>query len=72
MAMLTDTAGVRIAARPTKQNGFFAGLVERLQRFRVYRETLDELNRLSDRELADLDLSRHQIADVAYQAAYGA
>jgi uncharacterized protein YjiS (DUF1127 family) len=40
--------------------------------WRSYRQTYEELEALSDRELADLGLSRHSIRDVAREAAYGA
>jgi uncharacterized protein YjiS (DUF1127 family) len=56
------------------------GLVEKLAAFRawlgesrrtraIYRQTIDELSALSDRELADLGLHRSQIRTVAQQAA---
>jgi uncharacterized protein YjiS (DUF1127 family) len=38
---------------------------------RVYTQTVYELNQLSDRELADLGISRLSIREVAYEAAYG-
>ena len=37
----------------------------------LYLKTLDELSAMSDRDLADINLSRVQIEDVARQAAYG-
>ena len=60
-----------------------AGLVDRLvsaltsvkeaiERRRLYTRTLDELNALTDRELADLGLSRAAVAEVAREAAYTA
>ncbi|HRK42612.1 MAG TPA: DUF1127 domain-containing protein [Gemmobacter sp.] len=42
-----------------------------LTRRAVYSRTLAELNALTDRDLADLGVSRHQIADLAREAAYG-
>lgn len=53
-------------------SGFWARLGKALADFRLYRTTLDELNALSDRELADLGLSRLAIREVAYQSVYGA
>ncbi|MBV2358191.1 DUF1127 domain-containing protein [Thalassococcus sp. CAU 1522] len=54
--------------------GRFAALVvdlrARLARRRIYRETLRELNTLSERELNDLGLNRSVIRRVAWQAAY--
>ncbi|CUH19704.1 hypothetical protein JSE7799_00491 [Jannaschia seosinensis] len=41
-------------------------------RWRTYRRTHDELSALSDRDLADLGMSRSGIRAVAYEAAYGA
>lgn len=40
--------------------------------YRLYRQTLDELDALSDRELADLGISRLNITTIARDAAYGA
>ena len=42
-----------------------------LQRRATYQQTLHELNNLSDRDLADLGLSRASIRSVAREAAYG-
>lgn len=41
-----------------------------MQRRRVYLETLNELNGLSDRDLADLGILRTDIGQVAREAAY--
>jgi uncharacterized protein YjiS (DUF1127 family) len=38
---------------------------------RVYSQTVAELNALTDRELADLGISRLRIAEIAHEAAYG-
>ncbi|WP_128515740.1 DUF1127 domain-containing protein [Tabrizicola thermarum] len=38
---------------------------------RVYAQTVAELNALTDRELADLGISRLRIAEIAREAAYG-
>lgn len=53
-------------------SGLVARISERFARYRVYRETHNELNQLTDRELADLGLSRATIPAVAHEAAYGA
>ncbi|MCE0503853.1 MULTISPECIES: DUF1127 domain-containing protein [unclassified Roseivivax] len=54
--------------------GFFARLNadirERLERRRIYRQTVNELSVLSDRELGDLGIARSMIRGVAWQAAY--
>ncbi len=60
--------------------GFFANLGQRFSAFRAaqadraarnraFRTTRDELSAMSDRDLADLGLSRFQIEDVAREAA---
>ena len=43
----------------------------RFAQYRVYRETLNELNALSARDLADLGLNRSLVKRTAYEAAYG-
>ena len=50
--------------------GIINGFTQRVQRYRTYRQTLEELESLSDRELADLSISRSQIRGIAYRAAY--
>lgn len=52
-------------------HAFFVGLREARQRYRVYRETVRELNTLSDRDLSDLGLHRSAIDSIAIEAAYG-
>lgn len=42
-----------------------------LRQRRLYSQTVAELNGLTDRELADLGISRLAISDVAREAAYG-
>ncbi|EPX86569.1 putative small protein [Rubellimicrobium thermophilum DSM 16684] len=64
-SIAAGTFGARLAA-------MWQGLSERVARHRLYRQTLNELSALSDRDLADLGLHRSQIADVAAEAAYGA
>ncbi len=49
---------------------FLDTLKVKFARYRLYRETLNELSALSNRELADLGLSRSMIRRLAYQAAY--
>ncbi|MEM6618292.1 MAG: DUF1127 domain-containing protein [Pseudomonadota bacterium] len=46
-------------------------LTARYVRYRVYTQTLNELSRLSARELDDLGLSHATVHTAAYQAAYG-
>lgn len=40
-------------------------LIRNYRNWRLYRETVSELNRLSNRELADLGISRADIRSVA-------
>ena len=42
-----------------------------LQRRATFQQTLNELNALSDRDLADLGLNRSSIRMIAREAAYG-
>lgn len=41
----------------------------RLAHYRIYRNTLDELRALSDRDLNDLGFSRYMLKDVALETA---
>lgn len=41
------------------------------QRRAVYARTVKELSGLTDRELSDINLSRSQITEVAFEAAFG-
>ena len=54
-----------------EQPGIFARLRKAFADHRKYLATCDELNALSDRELADLGLSRLNVRDVAREAVYG-
>ncbi|MBT0955775.1 DUF1127 domain-containing protein [Alphaproteobacteria bacterium KMM 3653] len=49
-----------------------ANVAERRALLRSYKETLNELNSLGDRELLDLGLSRANLAEVAQKHVYGA
>lgn len=55
--------------------GFFvsiaASLGDRAHRYSLYRKTLVELSRLSDRELADIGVGRAAIETIAREHAYG-
>lgn len=48
----------------------FKFAADRYARYTVYRTTLNELSELTDRDLADLDISRSMIKRIAYEAAY--
>lgn len=45
---------------------------QRLDLYRRYRRTVEELSHLSDRELADFGLDRHRIRETAREHVYGA
>jgi uncharacterized protein YjiS (DUF1127 family) len=51
--------------------GIFARLRQAFADHREYLATYDELNALSDRELADIGLSRWNVREVAREATYG-
>lgn len=53
-------------------HGLFAGIRKAISDYRLYRQTLGELESLSDRELLDLGLSRLSIREVAHDSVYGA
>jgi uncharacterized protein YjiS (DUF1127 family) len=46
----------------------FAALVRFIQKWKRYNQSLNELSRLSDRELADIGISRSDVARVAWNA----
>lgn len=60
----TVTIGDRIVA-------LFKVMNQAMQRRLAYVQTLEELNALGDRDLADLGIERNDLRTVARQAAYG-
>ena len=69
MAFITDTRnGGSFFARVS---GFFSDLRGSISDWRDYQSTLHELEKLSDRELDDLGISRYDIDRIAWQAVYG-
>jgi len=56
---------------PSGKRALLARLGQVLADYREYRRVYKELNALNDRELADIGISRHNIADIARGAAYG-
>ena len=48
----------------------FAALVRFIQEWKRYNQSLNELSRLGDRELADIGISRSDIARVAWKSAH--
>lgn len=70
MAYATDTAtvGISFGQRFTE---FCASVIDRMQKARVYRITVTELQSLNNRELADLGITRDAIKGIAIEVAYG-
>ena len=68
MAYMTDTRahGATVSERISQLRGYVAG---RLAQRRVFRTTLNELQALNDRELADLGIARGNIPAIAREAA---
>ena len=68
MALTADSS----FSKPAVVGGLFAALnklTETMQRRRVYRKTVKELNALSDRNLSDLGVSRVSIHRLALDVA---
>lgn len=66
-ATQTNTLSAGFAARIS---AVVAHVTEALARRAVFNQTVRELSSLSNRDLADLGLSRSMIKSVAYEAAY--
>ncbi|MGI1661077.1 DUF1127 domain-containing protein [Palleronia sp. KMU-117] len=66
----TQTTRGSMAPVGSAAASIFGSIAERVRRYRMYRQTLAELHTLTDRELADLGLSRSMVRSLAYQAAY--
>lgn len=72
MAVLVLNQGnVRNEAATGRIAKLVANLRDHMARRSVFRQTLRELDGLSDRDLSDLGLSRANIRSVAYEAAWG-
>ena len=70
MAYLTQT----LPAFPSLSDRFAAlraQIDDMIARRKLYNSTFDELDSLTDRELADVGISRSVIAVIAREAAYG-
>jgi len=73
MAFAHDTQHAHRGASLAQRLGFLrADLADRVEKFRLYRATVAELEMLSERELNDLGMSSADIKSVARQAAYKA
>ncbi|MCV6824766.1 MULTISPECIES: DUF1127 domain-containing protein [Halocynthiibacter] len=71
MAFATDIRAAE-AGIQVRITAAYKALVEKFAQYKTYRNTLNELEALSARELADLGLNRSMIKRVALEAAYGA
>jgi uncharacterized protein YjiS (DUF1127 family) len=69
MTTATQTAAGRADERGAPQPSILGRLARAWADYARYRRTVGELETLSDRELADIGLSRADIADVAQRAA---
>jgi uncharacterized protein YjiS (DUF1127 family) len=65
----TNTTSAPVASAATGISTLLNTLVARYKKHRVYRETVEGLSALSNRELADLGMGRSDIARVAIEAA---
>lgn len=54
------------------EDGFLARVRKGWAEYRLYRRTLDELQSMTNRELADLGISRDSIRQIALETVYGA
>ena len=67
-ATQTSATGTTLGQRITEIR---ATITDRMARAKVYRTTVNELSNLTNRELADLSISRSAIRGIALEAAYG-
>lgn len=70
MAFFTETQ-TTTAGLADRFNAVVATYKEHRAKRKVYKQTFAELLSLSNRELADLGMSRANIRSVAHEAAYG-
>ncbi|MGR3435986.1 MAG: DUF1127 domain-containing protein [Shimia sp.] len=71
MAYASETLSTR-GGLVAQAQGFAGGLAARYAKYRLYRQTVTALGELSNRELADLGLTRGEIRSVARETAYRA
>ncbi|MFC3615216.1 DUF1127 domain-containing protein [Lutimaribacter marinistellae] len=71
MAATTEFTATH-ASHTDSLDSWIGALRTRIARYRLYRQTVNELGALSGRELADLGLHRSMIKRIAIQAAYEA
>lgn len=66
----TNTTSAPQTSVFTRIAAAFGAAATRYKNYRLYRETFDGLNALSNRDLADLGLGRSDIRRVAIEATY--
>lgn len=71
MAYLTNTRGTVRSDILGRLSAFVTNTKTRVEQYRIFRKTVDELSTLTDRELADLGINRSMIRSIATDAAYG-
>lgn len=71
MAYVNFTSRAANVTVADRFSGLLAQVKAMIARRAVYNQTVRELNVLTNRELADLGLSRYDIETVAREAAYG-
>lgn len=71
MAYVNFTSRAANVTLGDRFSGLLAQVKTMIARRAVYNQTVRELNVLTNRELADLGLSRYDIETVAREAAYG-
>lgn len=67
---VTDISRSVIQSASGEAQNVFAGVKARFARHRLYRQTLAEMQALSNRELADLGMHRSEIPRIARQAVF--
>ncbi|HPE26602.1 DUF1127 domain-containing protein [Albidovulum sp.] len=70
MANVSVLSGVELGLSD-RIGAFLRNLQDARGRYRVYRQTVRELNALTDRDLSDLGINRTMIDSIAVEAAYG-
>lgn len=69
MAYMNTTTTVTLNDRVKSA---YLAAATRVKQYRIYRNTVNELGALSDRELNDLAIHRSQIGRIAYEASRAA
>jgi len=70
MLMLSAVDSPATPELKRKRNVMFTALVRFIQQWKRYNQSLSELSRLGDRELADIGISRSDIPRLAWDSAH--